>query len=66
MNDTPTQVKIKQHNLQPIVVKLESIGLAVIDKSDLDFTQEQIKKFATLDGENRMLRAQLARARKQT
>lgn len=60
--DTPTQAKIKQHNLQPVVAKLESVGLTVIDKSDLDFTLQQIEAFARLEAENRTLRMRLARA----
>lgn len=64
MMDTPTQVKIKQHKLENVQQKLNAVGLTIVDKSDMDFANEQISTLTGIQNENRMLRAQLARALK--
>lgn len=64
MTETPTQAKIKLHKLQTVAAKLERIGLTIIDKSDLDWATDQIDTLGNLANENRMLRAQLDRAKK--
>lgn len=53
-----TETKVKKHIPQPLQNKLAKLGLELVDKGDLALTLETSGK---LVGENRMLRAKLAR-----